>query len=119
MFWFYLLALFLFFNVSYTKEPDTAFSISKVTVFSYAEIQNDDITPRKVYQKFKVFQGDSLILSVGEFYDKPAEILLVPGKYKFSFYTPKGWKEFEIYVARESCVISLEKLCKEHSENNR
>lgn len=114
----FIVVFLLFINALYPKECDTAFNISKITVYSYQEIRNDDIISRKVYFGFRVYQGDSLVLSVGEFYDKPAEITLNPGKYLFSFNTPKGWKSYEIHINKENLVIYFEKLSQNQIENN-
>ncbi len=110
MLWLSIITFFILSSVSFTKEPDTALTISKITVYSFSEIRNDDIVERKVYLQFKVYKSDSLILSVGEFYDKPAEISLPLGKYRFSFFTDKGWKDFEIEIISENSVFYFSKL---------
>ncbi len=106
-----LLVLFLFFNTfSYSKETDTASRFAKVLVYSYSENEKDDVITRKLYHQFKVYKSDSLILHCGEFFDRPAEIALPFGKYRFSFWNQIGWNDFEIEVNSDNSIVRYDQL---------
>lgn len=115
----YLLVLIIFFNsISYSKETDTANGFSKVLVYSYSENKKDDVITRKFFYQFKVYKSDSLILHCGEFFDRPAEIALPFGKYRFSFWSRTVWNDFEIEVNSDNCVIRYDQLINSSKKKN-
>ncbi|MFN3781693.1 MAG: hypothetical protein ACK4SO_05925 [Candidatus Kapaibacteriota bacterium] len=108
---FFLLVLILLINsFSYSKETDTASGFAKVLVYSYFENKKDDVITRKFFHQFKVYKSDSLILHCGEFFDRPAEIALPFGKYRFSFWNKIQWNDFEIEINSNNSIVKYDQL---------
>ncbi|QLH53893.1 MAG: hypothetical protein CH6_2323 [Candidatus Kapaibacterium sp.] len=110
MYFIILFFVFLLTNLSFCDVNDTSSGIATVQVYSFCENKQDDILTRKLYFKFKVYKNDSLLVEIGEFYDKPAILSLPFGKYKFRFFDSKQWKEAEVLILSSFSVINAEEL---------
>ncbi|MCX7909023.1 MAG: hypothetical protein N2560_05840 [Ignavibacteria bacterium] len=115
----FLFIIFFLINTIFIFAEDTSKSLTKVLVYSFSEVRNDDILQRTVYLEFKVFKQDTLIISVGELFDKPAEISLPKGKYKFSFNTSKGWIDCNVVVDNSNSIIRAEEIIPERKDKSK
>ncbi|MGC8749114.1 MAG: hypothetical protein ACP5RR_09615 [Candidatus Kapaibacteriota bacterium] len=116
MVYLFIILFFLTKNFSLSEVTDSSAPIAKVLVYSFREERPDDIISRKVYHQFKIYKNDTLLFSVGEMYDRPAEITIPFGKYKFKFYDSKEWKEAEIIIDTPNSVLDVQKLFKVNSK---
>jgi hypothetical protein len=104
----------LFLAILTSWAEDTAKAESVIKVYSFLELQHDDILTRKVYSPFKVLKGDSVVISVGEMYDKPAEIVLPTGKYLFQFERGEKRLEIEVFVPPGFSTVNVNEMtCRE------
>lgn len=111
--------LFLLNNSTYSEVLDTSKPKSSVRVYSFHQLRQDDILTRKVFLQFQIYLGDSLILSVGELFDKPAELSLPFGTYRFKFFDSKEWRDAKITINSSIAEVNVENLFTRKDESKR